>query len=213
MQVVNPAVAGPRPRGNKARCWSSPGARAAGPHPRRQARFPRGCGPAARAPRGSQADPAPEPDEADCLRNLCSRLCGSRSQSEFGVRPDADKPERSHRAFGRRAPDPVLRGSRGNRSTTRCARGHDGAVQVPRHSRVPGRSRRIVHRGRRRNGPGRPAWSLRSGARRLGRCGRGLSRPVGRFRRCRRGPPAASPPAGRRSGGAPRGGAGSGRAS
>ena len=26
--------------GNKARCWGSPGARAAGPHPRRQARFP-----------------------------------------------------------------------------------------------------------------------------------------------------------------------------
>ena len=40
MEVGNPAVAGPRTRRNKARCWSSPGARAAGPHPRRQARLP-----------------------------------------------------------------------------------------------------------------------------------------------------------------------------
>ena len=44
MGVVNPAVAGPRTRGNKARPWSSPGARAAGPHPRRQARFPGDAG-------------------------------------------------------------------------------------------------------------------------------------------------------------------------
>ena len=40
MGVVNPAVAGTRTQGNKARRWSSPGPRAAGPQPRRQARFP-----------------------------------------------------------------------------------------------------------------------------------------------------------------------------
>ena len=44
MGVVNPAAAGPRTRGNKARPWSSPGARAAGPQPRRQARFPGDAG-------------------------------------------------------------------------------------------------------------------------------------------------------------------------
>ena len=44
MRVVNPAVAELRTQGNKARCWSSPGARAAGPHPRRQARFPGDAG-------------------------------------------------------------------------------------------------------------------------------------------------------------------------
>ena len=36
--------AGPRTRGNKARCWYSLGARAAGPHPRRQARLPGDAG-------------------------------------------------------------------------------------------------------------------------------------------------------------------------
>ena len=44
MREGNPAVAGPRPRRNKARCWSLPGARAAGPHPRRRARAPGDAG-------------------------------------------------------------------------------------------------------------------------------------------------------------------------
>ena len=46
MEVGNPAFAGPRTRGNKARRWSSPGARAARPHAAPPGAAPRGCGPA-----------------------------------------------------------------------------------------------------------------------------------------------------------------------
>ena len=51
MRVGNPAVAGPRTRGNKARRWSSPGARAARPHAAPPGAAPRGCGPAGKRSR------------------------------------------------------------------------------------------------------------------------------------------------------------------
>ena len=78
MRLANPAVAGPPTRGNKARRWSAPGARAARPHPRRQARLPR------------------------------MRAGGPRSQGSFhasrepGSRWDADAREQRHCAGRRR---------------------------------------------------------------------------------------------------------------
>ena len=114
-----PAARAPKPRstrafnprlrcadaGNTARRWSSPGARAAGPHPAPTGAAPRGCGPAARAPK-------PRSTRAFNPRLRCADAGNTaRRWSSPGARAAGPHPRRQARFPGMRASGPRSQGS------------------------------------------------------------------------------------------------------
>ena len=152
-----PAARAPKPRstrafnprlrcadaGNTARRWSSPGARAAGPHPAPTGAAPRGCGPAARAPKprstrafnprlrcadarehgtplvlAGSAGRRPA-SRADRRGSPGMRASGPRSQASFHA---SVQPEAPVRGRGEHGTPLVLAGSAGRRPASRADR-------------------------------------------------------------------------------------------
>ena len=201
--------------GNKARCWGSPGARAAGPHPRRQARspgdagqrpalpgararragaVPRGCGPAARAPRGScQANKASTPGLGARTRREQGAMLGLAGSA--GRRPASAPPGAVPRGCGpaaraprglvpcERPPRASVRGRAGNKARCWGSPGARAAGPHPRRqARSPGdagqRPALPGARARRASTPGLGARTRREQGAMLGLAGSAGRRPA-----------------------------------
>ena len=90
--------------GNKARCWGSPGARAAGPHPRRQARSP---GMRASGPRSQGLVPGERPPRASVRGRAGNK---ARCWGSPGARAAGPHPRRQARSPGDAGQRPALPG-------------------------------------------------------------------------------------------------------
>ena len=164
MGVVNPAVAGPRTRGNKARPWSSPGARAAGPQPRRQARFPGDAG-----QRPALPGLASGLWQAGSVAGTRTRGNTARRWSAPGPRAAGPQPRRQARFPGEAGQRPALPGlasglwQAGSVAGTRTRGNTARRWSAPGARAAPAAAARRASPGKRASGPRSQGWQAASG--------------------------------------------------